>query len=67
MAEKTPMQELTEQLVVDNRMTQQDADSWIEKERIMIVGVHYLGQVSGKNQGPTIQRAEDYYNQTHSS
>lgn len=64
MAQKTPMQELTEQLVADNRMTQQDADSWIYIEKTFIIGAHYIGQVSGKNQGPTNERAEDYYNQT---
>ncbi len=64
MAQQTPMQELTAQLVVDNVITQQDADQWIDKEKTMVIGAHYIGQVSGKNQGPTEQRGVEYYEST---
>ena len=61
MAQQTPMQELTAQLVVDNVITQQEADQWIYKEKTMIITAHYGGQVSGKNQGPTEKRGIEYY------
>ena len=64
MAQQTPMQELTAQLVVDNVITQQDADVWIQKEKTVIIGAHYVGQVSGKNQGPTEKRGVEYYEST---